>query len=98
MGASDRSMTEIHSFDEVPEFGSEEEEAEFWATHTLGDGLLEKMERRNKVLERREYSGKVHLRMPRGLHRDLARRAEQEGVSLNQLIVTALARSVGAEC
>ena len=97
MSASDRDMMEIRSFDEVPEFGSEEEEAEFWASHSLSDGLLEKMERRNKVLERREYSGRVHLRMPRSLHRDLARRAEQEGVSLNQVIVTALARSVGAE-
>lgn len=43
------------------------------------------------------YSGKVNLRMPRSLHRDLAHRAEQEGVSLNQVMITALARSVGAE-
>lgn len=41
------------------------------------------------------YSGKVNLRMPKSLHRDLARRAEEENVSLNQLMVTALARSVG---
>lgn len=97
MSASDKKMTEISSFDQVPEFGGEEEEAEFWATHSLGEGLLESMERRNKVIEEREYSGRIHLRMPRSLHRDLAHRAEQENVSLNQLIVTALARSVGAE-
>lgn len=42
-----------------------------------------------------EFSGKVNLRMPKSLHRDLARRAEEEGVSLNQLMVTSLARSVG---
>ncbi len=41
------------------------------------------------------YSGKVNLRMPKSLHRDLARLAEEEGVSLNQVMVTALARSVG---
>jgi antitoxin HicB len=41
------------------------------------------------------YSGKVNLRMPRSLHRDLARRAEEEGVSLNQFMVVALARAVG---
>lgn len=97
MSANDRSMTEIRSFDEVPEFESEAEEAEFWATHSLGGELLEKMERRNRILEGREYSGKVNLRMPKSLHRDLARRAEREGVSLNQVIVTSLARSVGAD-
>ncbi len=41
------------------------------------------------------FSGKVNLRMPRSLHRDLVRRAEAEGVSLNQYMTTALARSVG---
>lgn len=43
------------------------------------------------------YSGKVNLRMPKTLHRDLARRAEEEGVSLNQFMVVALARAVGEE-
>lgn len=42
------------------------------------------------------YSGKVNLRMPKTLHRDLARRAEEEGVSLNQVLLDALSRSVGA--
>lgn len=93
MSAND--MKEIHSFEEVPEFENEEEEAEFWATHSLGDGLLDKMERRNKLLEGRQYSGKVNLRMPKSLHRDLVHDAEQEGVSLNQLIVATLARSMG---
>ena len=97
MSADHKDMKEIRSFDEVPAFANEEEETRFWATHSLGDEILEKMERRNRILERREYSGKVNVRMPKSLHRDLAHRAEQEGVSLNQLIVTALARSVGAE-
>lgn len=47
--------------------------------------------------EVRTYSGKVNLRMPRSLHRDLARRAEEEGVSLNQFMVVVLARAVGEE-
>lgn len=38
------------------------------------------------------YSGKVVLRMPKSLHRDLARRAKDENVSLNQLMLTGLAR------
>ncbi|GAA4002414.1 toxin-antitoxin system HicB family antitoxin [Deinococcus rubellus] len=37
------------------------------------------------------YSGKFNLRVPKTLHRDLARRAEREGVSLNQWAVTLLA-------
>jgi predicted HicB family RNase H-like nuclease len=46
----------------------------------------------------RTYSGKVNLRMPKTLHRDLARRAGEEGVSLNQFMVVALvARAVGEE-
>ena len=47
--------------------------------------------------DEKAYSGKVNLRMPRSLHRDLARRAEEEGVSLNQFMVVALARAVGEE-
>jgi len=36
------------------------------------------------------YSGKVLLRMPKSLHRELAVSAEMEGVSLNQHLVTTL--------
>ena len=38
-----------------------------------------------------EYSGNIRLRLPRYLHAELARRADAEGVSLNQLMVTLLA-------
>jgi uncharacterized protein (DUF4415 family) len=37
-------MKEIQSLDEVPRFKSEAEEAEFWATHSLGEKLLDQME------------------------------------------------------
>ena len=40
-------------------------------------------------------SGRLLVRMPRTLHAELTRAAEQEGVSLNGLIVGALASSVG---
>lgn len=42
----------------------------------------------------RQYSGKFNVRIAESLHRDLALLAEREGVSLNQLLVTLLARSV----
>lgn len=38
-----RRMKEISSLEEIPDFKSEEEEAEFWATHSLGDEILDKM-------------------------------------------------------
>lgn len=37
-------LIEIHSIDEIPAQMSEDEEAEFWATHSLGPELLAKME------------------------------------------------------
>ncbi len=42
--------------------------------------------------QRREYSGKFNVRVPKSLHAALASEAETEGVSLNQLVVAKLAR------
>jgi antitoxin HicB len=42
-----------------------------------------------------EYSGKLLLRMPKSLHRDLARQAEAEAVSLNQYINLLLSKTSG---
>jgi predicted HicB family RNase H-like nuclease len=41
--------------------------------------------------QRREYSGKFNVRVPKSLHAALVSEAEAEGVSLNQLVVTKLA-------
>lgn len=43
-----------------------------------------------------QYSGKFLMRVPKTLHRELARRADLEGVSLNQYALSALSRCVGA--
>ncbi len=40
----------------------------------------------------REYSGKLMLRIPKELHRDLVEAAKANGVSLNQYAVYKLAR------
>jgi predicted HicB family RNase H-like nuclease len=42
-------------------------------------------------LHRRSYSGKLVVRLPKYLHRQLAIEAAEEDVSLNQLISTKLA-------
>lgn len=41
--------------------------------------------------QRREYSGKFNVRIPKSLHAALACEAEAEGVSLNQLVLAKLA-------
>ncbi len=62
-----------------------------WISDALEHGDPIPEPRRNSE---RDYSGKVVLRMPKSLHRNLARRAQREGVSLNQLMTWALAKSV----
>ncbi|MEN9800467.1 MAG: hypothetical protein RL653_4164 [Pseudomonadota bacterium] len=44
-----------------------------------------------------DFSGRVLLRLPRWLHGALARRAREDGVSLNQEMVSLLASIVGKE-
>ncbi|HXT04816.1 MAG TPA: toxin-antitoxin system HicB family antitoxin, partial [Casimicrobiaceae bacterium] len=39
------------------------------------------------------YSGKFVVRVPRSVHARLARKAKQEGVSLNQLVSSVLSRA-----
>lgn len=106
---TEKVMPKINSMEEVPEFGTEAEEAEFWATHELSEEILDRMRSvresdsvagrilRRRIAEREvaKYSGKVNLRMSRSLHRDLSEMAKREGVSLNQLATTILARAVG---
>lgn len=39
-----------------------------------------------------EYSGKISLRVPKSLHRELSERAAEEGISLNQYALYKLAK------
>lgn len=43
------------------------------------------------------FGGKIALRLPKSLHREASRMAAQDGVSLNQFLVSAIAYRVGAE-
>jgi len=43
-----------------------------------------------------DYSGKFIVRVAKSLHRDIARRADLEGVSLNAYVSTQLARAICA--
>lgn len=42
-------------------------------------------------------SGQFRVRLPKSLHAELAGRAEDEGVSLNTMVLSLLARGVGAQ-
>ncbi|MGD8239243.1 MAG: toxin-antitoxin system HicB family antitoxin [Armatimonadota bacterium] len=46
--------------------------------------------------EARAYSGQFRARLPRSLHRQLAELAEQEGTSLNQIVVSLLSGALGS--
>lgn len=62
------------------------------------DWILDSLEEGEKVpvpLDRESYSGRFVLRMSRSLHRALSKLAESEKLSLNQLVVTILAKEVG---
>jgi hypothetical protein len=48
-------MTTIHSWDEVPTFRSEAEEADWWSTHDLGEELLAEMKPAPLTEEERQY-------------------------------------------
>jgi antitoxin HicB len=61
-----------------------------WISVALDDG--------REIPEPRDpeaFSGRFLLRLPRGLHAELARQAAQEGVSLNQYVATTLAAASG---
>jgi antitoxin HicB len=44
-----------------------------------------------------EFSGKLVIRIPKALHKELKVNAEQEGISLNQLILYYLSRQAGIQ-
>ena len=56
------------------------------------DELLDRLPEPEIGPQRREFSGKFNVRIPKSLHAALAHEAEAEGVSLNQLVVAKLAR------
>jgi antitoxin HicB len=48
--------------------------------------------------EGEKAAGTLTVRLPKSIHRSLKLKAKAEGVSLNMLAATALAREVGREC
>lgn len=68
-----------------------EDVAESWLESVLARGTSVP-----EPLEENDYSGRLVLRLPKGLHQRAALWAERESVSLNQFILTCVAEHVGA--
>ena len=62
-----------------------------WIRSNLEDGLPVPEPTSTK------YSGEIRIRMPPSLHQLLSQRAAKEGISLNQYMISGLARSVGLD-
>lgn len=60
-----------------------------WVTVRLQDG-----DPIPQPLDDIRFSGKFLVRVPRSVHRELSHRADLEGVSLNQYVLTALVKAV----
>lgn len=89
---------------EVPELpgckshGSTVEEAVRNVAEAKKDWIIDSLEEGEEVpvpIERDRFSGKTIVRMSRSLHRALSLMAESEKLSLNQLMITILAKEVG---
>ena len=76
-------VTVIESLDELPT--AAQEIKELWIESALEDGQI-----LPEPTYPPDHNGKILLRLPRSLHRDLAHEAEQEHVSLNQYLVSLL--------
>lgn len=73
-----------------PEELTPEEAASLAEAEALDDGSTMTLEEFKKNLD--EYSGKLVLRIPRSLHKELKTEAAVEGVSLNQYMLYKLAK------
>lgn len=69
---------------------TEEEAASLAKAEAEDDGTAVPLEEFKRGLE--DYSGKLVLRIPRSLHRELKEAAKEEGVSLNQYMLYKLAK------
>lgn len=58
--------------------------------------MAEQQDNNGQLPKPKTYSGQFVQRIPKSLHRQLAKRAETEGVSLNQLSTTLLAQGLGS--
>jgi len=78
-------VTQVETLAEIPEMA--DEARRLWLEVAYEDGAAIPPPSHPEA-----YSGKFNVRLPRSLHRELVEEADREGVSLNQHVVTLLAR------
>jgi antitoxin HicB len=81
-------MTQVETFDEIGPIAAEIKELWLETAFAHGNGIPMPTYPEN-------YSGKFNVRLPKSLHRRLSERAEEDGVSLNQLVVSLLSEGIG---
>lgn len=79
-------MTEGETLEETLELLEDAKKA--WLETALEDGI--EIPLPESMREKKEYSGKILLRLPKSLHKKLAKAAQKEGVSINTYIVNLL--------
>ena len=91
-------MAEIPDLPGCKSHGATVEEAIASVEKAKRDWIADSLDAGESVpvpVDRLRYSGKTLVRMSRSLHRSLALLADSEKLSLNQMIVTILAKEVG---
>lgn len=83
-------MTQAETLDEI--FKAIEDARQLWIKTAYNEGQDIPLPR-----DIEKYPGKFLVRIPRGLHRDLARAAKREGASLNQYVTSLLAAGVSRD-
>lgn len=84
----EKRFAEINALE--PDELTTEETVSLAAAEAMDDGTTVSLEEFKRSLE--DYSGKLVLRIPRTLHKELKEEAEVEGVSLNQYMLYKLAK------
>jgi len=79
-------MTEGETLEETLEMLEDAKRA--WLEAALEDGL--EIPLPESMREKKEYSGRILLRLPKSLHKKLVEAAQKEGVSVNAYIVSLL--------
>jgi len=82
-------MTQAETLDEL--FQVIEDARQLWIKTAFEEGQDIPLPR-----DMEKYTGKFIVRIPRGLHRNLARAAKQQGVSMNQYVTSLLSAGVSS--
>jgi len=83
-------MTQAETLDEI--FKAIEDARQLWIKTAYNEGQDIPLPR-----DMEKYQGKFLVRIPQGLHRDLAHAAKREGASLNQYVTSLLAAGVSRD-